>query len=37
MNEVKRRMDPLEDNGKHVLVFIKEENLEGKLDSLRVS
>jgi hypothetical protein len=34
---IQRRNDPMEDNGKHVLVFVKEDNLEGKLNSLRVS
>jgi hypothetical protein len=31
------RADPLQDNGKHVLVFVKEDDLDAKLDSLRVS
>jgi len=31
-----RRPDPLEENGKHVLLFVKEPELEDKLDSLRV-
>lgn len=32
-----RRADPLEDNGKHVLVFVKEDNLQEELDKLRVA
>ena len=31
-----RRADPLEENGKHVLVFVREQSLDDKLDSLRV-
>ena len=31
-----RRADPLEENGKHVLVFVRESALEDKLESLRV-
>jgi hypothetical protein len=31
------RSSPLEENGKHVLVFVKENDLDEKLDSLRVS
>lgn len=31
------RSDPLENNGAHVLVFVREEDLDEKLDSLRVS
>mmetsp|Transcript_44285 Transcript_44285/g.106687 ORF Transcript_44285/g.106687 Transcript_44285/m.106687 type:complete len:365 (+) Transcript_44285:252-1346(+) len=31
------RSDPLEDNGAHVLVFVREEELDDKLDQLRVS
>lgn len=31
------RNDPFEDNGKHILVFVKEDDLDTKLDSLRVS
>ena len=31
-----RRADPLEDNGQHVLVFIKEDNLQEELEKLRV-
>lgn len=33
----KQRADPLENNGSNVLVFLREEELDGKLDSLRVS
>ncbi|CAJ1939157.1 unnamed protein product [Cylindrotheca closterium] len=31
------RNDPLEDNGAHVLVFVREEDLDDKLDQMRVS
>lgn len=31
------RQDPLEDKGKHVLVFVAEDDLDNKLDQLRVS
>ena len=31
------RSSPLEENGKHILVFVKEDDLDEKLDSLRVS
>ena len=31
------RDDPLQDNGKHVLVFVREDNLEDKLEILRVA
>ncbi|KAG7369501.1 hypothetical protein IV203_027247 [Nitzschia inconspicua] len=33
----RRRNDPLQENGKHILVFVKEDDLDTKLDSLRVS
>ncbi|KAG7345795.1 hypothetical protein IV203_033326 [Nitzschia inconspicua] len=33
----RRRNDPLEESGKHVLVFVKEDDLDTKLDALRVS
>ena len=32
----RRRADPLEENGKHVLVFVREQSLDDKLESLRV-
>ena len=31
------RGSPMDDNGKDILVFLREENLEEKLDALRVS
>jgi hypothetical protein len=31
------REDPLEDNGSHALLFVREDDLEAKLDMMRVS
>jgi hypothetical protein len=36
-NKSTRRSDPLQDNGQHILVFVKEDELNEKLDALRVS
>jgi hypothetical protein len=31
------RSDPLEDNGSHVLVFVRDEDMQDKLEKLRVA
>ena len=36
-NVASRRTDPLENNGQHVLVFVKEDNLQEELEKLRVA
>lgn len=36
-NVLTRRSDPLQENGKHVLVFVREDNLTEQLEALRVA